>query len=193
MVTYLLYIGAVLTSSGMQAQEPDSLGRTTGKWHLRAQFAGYQGLFSVGGGPVFCKGVWHPALMYGFAPRTEGRDAVHQIILRNDVVFLPNKGGKRTWYSPAASLNLLVETGRHSYLSLPERFPPGYYMAPLPRFTLGLGGRMHRTINGPGPFQTLAFTAEIVGLDAYMWYAISERGFPLHAAFGLSFGAALRW
>ena len=109
------------------------------------------------------------------------------------MVFLARRDHKTTWVSPAASLNLLVETGRHSYLSLPDRFPPGYYMAPLPRITLGLGGRLDHQITGAGPFTGLAFTAEAVGLDTYLWYAVSERGFPLHAAFGLSLGLELLW
>jgi len=162
-------------------------------WRTRVQFAGHQGLLSAGAGPVLAKGVWRPALMYGFAPSNEGRDAVHQVILRNEVVLLPGMVG-RTWrVSPSASLNLLLETGRHSYLRLPEPMPRGYYMAPLPRVTLGLGGRCTRALPGPGPFREMALTAEAVGLDAYMWYAVSQRGFPLHAAFGLSFGVDLRW
>lgn len=127
--------------------------------------------------------------MYGFAPPHAGRDAVHQFILRNDVVLGAGarKGGSAL--SPVLSVNMLVETGRHSFLRLPDRFPNGYYMAPMPRFTLGAGGRMERRIAG----RSFAFTAEMVGMDAYLWYAMSERGFPLHAALGLSFGVEYLW
>jgi hypothetical protein len=131
--------------------------------------------------------------MYGFAPPAGGRTAVHQFILRNDVVFFPKQRNSPTWLSPTASLNLLVETGRHSYLTLPERFPRGYYKAPLPRLTFGVGGRLNRELGGFGPFRQFAFTAEAVALGAYLWYGISERGFPLHRAFGLSFGVELLW
>lgn len=44
-----------------------------------------------------------------------------------------------------------------------------------------------------GPFREWAFTTEVVALDNYLWYAVSERGFPLSRAFGLSFGAELLW
>jgi hypothetical protein len=131
--------------------------------------------------------------MYGFAPPAGGRDAVHQVILRNDVVFLERPMGQRYRAAPVASLNMLLETGRHSYLSLPDPMPPGYYAAPLPRITMGLGGRLERRLEGTGPFSAWAFTAEAVGLDAYMWYGVSERGFPLWAAFGASFGLELLW
>lgn len=100
------------------------------QWRLRGQFAGYQGLFSVGGGPVLAKGLWRPALMYGFAPADPYRSAVHQIIVRNDFVFMRGEQRARLHISPTASLNLLMETGTHSFLSLPDRFPRGYYMAP---------------------------------------------------------------
>src|SRR5690606_21148584 len=162
-------------------------------WRLRGQFAGHQGLASIGGGPVLAKGLWRPALMYGFAPPDGGRDAVHQVVLRNDVVFMHRQRARGTWFSPAMSLNVLLETGRHSYLRLPSGFPRGYYPAPILRTTLGIGGRAARAIPGPGPFRELAITAEAVGLGIYLWYAVSNRGFPLYAAFGPSFGAELRW
>ncbi len=191
--TYML-IAAFLACTGQAlAQDSDAPESTRTKWSVRGQFAGFQGLPSAGAGPVLAKGVWHPKLMYGFAPPAGGRSEVHQFILRNDVVFFPRQRNSPTWFSPTASLNLLVETGRHSYLALPERFPRGYYMAPLPRFTFGLGGRLNREIKGFGPFRQFAFTAEAVGLDSYLWYGISERGFPLHRAFGLSFGVELLW
>lgn len=191
---YVLLLGFWAISIHVRGQqEGDAVERKGMEWHARAQFAGYQGLMSLGGGPVLAKGVWRPALMYGFAPPDAGRTAVHQVVLRNDVVFFPGRRDKPTWVSPAASLNLLLETGRHSYLKLPERFPRGYYMAPLPRITFGLGGRVTKDISGSGPFREVAFTAEAVGMDVYLWYAASERGIPIHDAFGLGFGVGLTW
>lgn len=191
--TYLVITVLFACSSKLLAQESEVRERMRTDWRVRGQFAGFQGLVSVGAGPVLAKGVWRPTLMYGFAPPAGGRTAVHQFILRNDVVFFPGQRNSATWLSPTASLNLLVETGRHSFLTLPERFPRGYYMAPLPRFTFGLGGRLNRELDGFGPFRQFAFTAEAVALDAYLWYGLSERGFPLHRAFGLSFGVELLW
>ena len=171
-------------ASGEQATRP---------WRIRGQVAGYQGLFSVGGGPLLAKGLWRPALMYGFAPADAYRSAVHQVVLRNDLVFL-RKGRKNAWHvSPTASLNVLLETGRHSYLKLPERFPRGYYMTPLPHLTMGAGARLARSGMSWGPFKEWAFTGEVLALDSYLWYALSERGFPLSDAIGLSFGAELVW
>lgn len=187
-------IAVLLTwSVRLVAQESDAPERTRSDWRVRSQFAGFQGLLSVGAGPVLAKGVWHPTLMYGFAPPAGGRVAVHQFVLRNDIVFFPKQRNSPTWISPTASLNLLVETGRHSYLTLPKRFPRGYYMAPLPRATFGVGGRLNRELNDFGPFRQFTFTTEAVGLATYLWYGISETGFPLHRAFGLSFGVELLW
>lgn len=163
------------------------------EWRVRGQFAGYQGMFSVGGGPVLAKGLWRPALMYGFAPADAYRTAVHQVILRNDFVFMRGSERAGLHVSPTTSLNLLMETGRHSYLSLPDRFPRGYYTAPLPHATIGVGGRLAQREMAWGPFREWAFTAEVVALDTYLWYAVSERGFPLSNAIGLSFGAELLW
>ena len=70
-------------SNPLAAQEVEGGEKAALEWRVRSQFAGYQGLVSVGGGPLLAKGVWRPALMYGFAPRVEARSAVHQIILRN--------------------------------------------------------------------------------------------------------------
>lgn len=184
----IAFMGAALA---LTAQDGTPAEKPSRAWRMRGQFAGYQGLISVGGGPVLAKGLWRPALMYGFAPADSYRTAVHQIILRNDLVFL-RKGREAPWHvSPTASLNVLLETGRHSYLSLPERFPRGYYMAPLPRVTLGAGARLARGMSSSGPFREWAFTGELVALDSYLWYAVSERGFPLADAIGLSFGAEL--
>ncbi len=193
MATYLAVSLLSTLPHLLHAQEDDAPATERRDWHLRGQFAGYQGLLSLGGGPVLAKGVWLPGLMYGFAPRAEGRDAVHQVILRNDVVFMPNQRSKATWISPAASLNLLLETGRHSYLSLPDPMPRGYYMAPLPQITLGVGARLHGTAGGLGPFREWAVHLEAVGMGSYLWYGLSERGFPLYRTVGLSIGAGVRW
>lgn len=172
-----------------QAVDADFVPERGQKWRARSQFAGFQGLLSAGAGPLWVKGHWRPALMYGFAPPQAGRDAVHQVILRNDVVFGAGAREAGRAISPVLSVNMLLETGRHSYLHLPDKYPAGYYMAPMPRFTLGAGGRMERRIGG----RSFAIAAELVGMDAYLWYAMSERGFPLHAALGLSFGVEYLW
>jgi len=187
----IVVLTSLATIALPQDEPPDP--KSPRQWRVRGQFAGHQGLGSVGAGPLLAKGLWRPALMYGFAPADAYRTAVHQVILRNDFVFMQGRGRSRLHVAPAASLNLLMETGRHSYLRLPERFPRGYYMAPLPRATVGVGGRLAQRSLARGPFREWAFTAEAVALDTYLWYAVSERGFPLWNAFGLSFGAELVW
>lgn len=161
------------------------------RWHVRAQFAGYQGLISVGGGPILAKGAWKPGLMYGFAPTAGGREAVHQIIVRNDLIFLSGRQRSHSYrVFPTMSVNLMIETGRHSFLKLPDRFPKGYYYAPQLHGTLGSGALVSRTLPQGSMFRTVGLGAEVVGLDTYIWYAISQRGIPLHQAFGLSLSAA---
>ncbi len=159
-------------------------------WHLRVQFAGYQGLISVGGGPVLARGRWHPGLMYGFAPPAGDRPAVHQIIVRNDLIFRPDPSDRKFHVSPSLSANLLIETGRYSYLKLPSEFPAGYYAAPQLHGTLGLGARWIRRMPDGSLFRNVSFSAEFTGLDTYIWYSISERGIPISDAFGLSFALA---
>lgn len=131
--------------------------------------------------------------MYGFAPADAYRTAVHQIIVWNDLVFRRKAAHGALHLSPSASLNMLLETGRHSYLQLPERFPRGYYMTPLPRITLGIGGRLSQGGMAWRLFKEWAFTTEVVALDTYLWYAVSQRGFPLGDALGLSVCAQLAW
>ncbi|MDQ3101080.1 MAG: hypothetical protein M3R08_06815 [Bacteroidota bacterium] len=170
------------------AQEIHDSVPSRSRWHLRTQIAGFQGLVSVGGGPVLAKGVWRPGLIYGYAPPAGERTAVHQMILRNDLILMPNARSRRLWASPTISANFLMETGTHSYLKLPDRFPAGYYHSPRIHGTLGLGARISRSMQGIS--KELSFGAEIVGLDTYMWYAISQRGIPIYEAFGFSFGLA---
>jgi hypothetical protein len=157
------------------------------RWHVRSQFAGFQGLVSAGGGIILARGVWRPGLMYGYAPPAGDRIRVHQVILRNDAVFRPRPRERPTWFSAAASLNLILEAGDHSYLRLPPQFPRGYYHPPQAHGTVGLGGRVSHLFSGG---REIAFTTEFVALDTYLWYGISQKGVPLHQAFGLSFGVA---
>lgn len=157
-------------------------------WHLRGQFAGFQGLLSIGGGPSFFRGVYRPALMYGYAPATIGRSGVHQVILRNDIVFRPAPRMKTWWVSPTASLNVLLEVGDHSLLKLPEYYPKDYYITPMIHGTFGLGVKVNRRVGGL--FKEISFHMEAVALDTYLWYTLSQRNAPIHKAFGLSLAAA---
>jgi hypothetical protein len=166
-------------------QEPVQKDVGHGKWHLRAQFAGYQGLLSIGGGPKLFRGIYRPGLMYGYAPALGARTAVHQIILRNDVVF-GRSGGERTWrILPTASLNVLVEIGDHSLLRLPEYYPKAYYITPMIHGTLGAGLKIARKVDGF--FKEISFHSELVALDTLLWYTISQRHAPINKAFGISF------
>ena len=160
------------------------------KWHARIQTAGYQGLVSVGAGPSLLKGRWLPGLMYGYAPAAHGRSAVHQIILRNDVIFLPGAQKRSHWFSPSFSANLLLETGEHTYLRLPDEFAKGYYFTPQLHGTFGVGAVVGVPFGAEGR-RTLFVTAEAVALDTYLWYSISQRGIPITRAFGLSLAVAV--
>jgi hypothetical protein len=156
-----------------------------GRWHFRTQFAGYQGLLSIGGGPILFRGIYMPGLMYGYAPALGARSAVHQVILRNDVVFGKSLG-ESTWrISPAASVNVLVEVGDHSLLRLPEYYPKNYYITPMIHGTLGAGLKARRKLDGF--FKEISIHSELVALDTLLWYTISQRNAPIHKAFGLSF------
>ncbi len=186
-IFFIVFLALAPAVSGQTDRDTTS---TVLHWHARTQVAGFQGLISVGGGPVLAKGVWRPALMYGFAPAARGREAVHQIILHNAIVFMPHAKAREFWVSPAISAAILLETGRHSYLRLPDKFPDGYYSAPQPHGTLGIGARLNRRMPEACFLREITFGAEFVGLDTYMWYAISERDIPIHRAFGLSFALA---
>jgi hypothetical protein len=182
----------ILATLNLQASETgDPPARP--KWHVRTQFAGFQGLLSAGGGPVLAKGVWRPALMYGYAPPLNERARVHQFILRNDIVLFPRMRLRDPWVSPFFSANLLLETGDHTYLKLPDQFPRGYYHPPQVHGTFGAGARLNKITSARGPFKEITFSTEFVALDTYLWYAISQRGAPLHRAFGLSFALGAAW
>jgi len=182
----------IVPSNATAQQNPIDTAHAPLRWQVRAQFAGYQGLFSIGGGPVLFKGVWRPAIMYGLAPAARSRSAVHHFILRNDLVFRRPHGAVRNFVSPTMSANLIVEPGDHSYWRLPQEFPGKYYFTPQMHATFGIGARYDRSLQRTF-LRQIGFGAEFVGLGSYIWYSVSQRNVPLHKVFGLSFAVAAAW
>lgn len=180
---FVLLLPAIVTIAQVDSTESAPYS----KWQVRAQGFGYQGLLSIGGGPVLFKGVWRPGLMYGWSPSTDWRSTVHTIILRNDIV-LPFQLAKTQWsLAPTFSANLLFDTGGHSFLVLPDNYPDGYYRTTAVHATFGLGGRIGHATKGNEFPREVGLSMELVTLDTYAYWALTQREIPFSEAISLAF------
>lgn len=182
----LSFLLATVWCAMLKAQVDTAANVQEPAWRLRVQAAGYQGLLSIGGGPVLWKGRWQPALMYGWAPPTDRRKAIHSVIIRNDLVPGPVLDRGPWSLSPAFSMNLLIDTGGHSFLVLPKEYPRGYYTTTALHATFGLGARLAYADHGHEGLPQAGLSVELVTLDTYAWYAIDQRTVPFSDAFSMS-------
>lgn len=186
-VRTLALVVLLLSMTDVFARSDSAAEASPSKWQVRAQGVGYQGLLSIGGGPVLFKGVWRPGLMYGWAPGTDQRSTVHTIILRNDIV-LPFQWRKAAWsLAPTVSANLLFDTGGHSFLFLPDKYPDGYYRTTAVHATVGLGGRIGHAFQGSSFPREMGLSVELVTLDTYAYWALTQREIPFSDAVSLAF------
>jgi hypothetical protein len=181
----LIGIGCMLAAVLSHAQMDTTLSRAP-RWSARGQFAGLQGAGSFGllwNAPA---GRLQLGALYGHAPSSQGSQPFHVAVLRlNGSLFPVHKPQWGRWsVTPTLALSGMFDLSGTGHYALPAQYPEGYYAPSAVHALLSLGARAGRQHKGG----SVAFTAELVALDTYLWYAIDHPGIGLHEAWSLALG-----
>jgi hypothetical protein len=178
----------VLIGTAVWAQADAAPGRAP-RWTARGQFAGLQGAGSVGLLWNVPDGRLQLGALYGHAPAVNGAKPFHAAVLRVAGSWWPmQKPQAGRWtISPTAAVSALFDLSGTAFYALPPEYPKGYYCPQAVHGLLAVGGRVGRI----HPGGSVAFTAEVVALDTYLWYALSQRTVGLHEPWSLALGLEL--
>lgn len=154
------------------------------------QYAGNMGLFSVAAGKLHFNNKLQTSILYGFAPRQVAGKPIHTLGLRNtfDLFSRPLAGkGPIDFYINAG---MIFETGNHSELKLPNKYPDGYYATNSFHFPISLGARYtHKSSSEK--IDRVSYFAEVGSLAVYMYYNVVARQFRTNSIYSLSFGMSV--
>jgi hypothetical protein len=105
--------------------------------------------------------------LYGHAPAVNGAKPFHVAVLRVAGSWFPMQMPRtgRWTISPTASVSALFDLSGTAFYALPPEYPKGYYSPQAVHGLLAVGGRVGRI----HPGGSVAFTAELVALDTYLW------------------------
>lgn len=161
------------------------------KWfetdYTSIQFAGNIGFLSAGLGFELFKERLNVELIYGFVPVYNNRKAIHTFTLKT---FMPICSIKWKKYSlaPYGGFTTSYETGRHSFVKLPDRFPDGYYKPNAVHFTALVGVKLNKKLANGFWFKSVDVYFELGAVDSYLWYAISNKEVKLNDVFSSALG-----
>jgi hypothetical protein len=173
----------LLTMTGPKqsfASEQDSLNKKStylpSLAHL--QFAGFMGVFSAGFGYHYMQEKMSTSLFYGYVPKAYSTRPIQTLALKHTVSIYD---GSRLFKHSMPVFPVLYggftfncEISKHSFITLPDYYPTGYYSTQALHFTFFTGLRVHIPVsktknNAIEPY------AEVGTLDTYLWYYISDR------------------
>ncbi|HKP95794.1 MAG TPA: hypothetical protein VJ385_08560, partial [Fibrobacteria bacterium] len=112
-------------------------------YYLRSQFAGSQGLLSIGAGKAFLDGLIEPDLDYGYVPEWAGGVAVHTLSQTTTFSLFPKPVGRSgTVYPLLLGYSAMIAQGNHYFLY--GRKYAGYYWPSALHFRLFAGAKFLR-------------------------------------------------
>ena len=135
--------------------------------------------------------VMNSELLYGFVPASiSNTKNIHLITIKNSFPFLKQNFKKFT-LSPFAGIATTLETGNHSFLKLPEKYPKGYYFPSGIHFTLYVGASFHKDFKKSKIIKGADLSFEFGTVETYLWYAITSKELAFYDVFSSAIGINL--
>lgn len=158
--------------------------------YIRAQFAGSQGMASLGLGKSFLHGAVEPDIDYGYVPAWAGGVDIHMLSHSTTVALFPiDFAGTWRAHPLVAGYSVLIGLGNDYFLY--RRRYLGYYWPSALHFRLFAGTKL--TIkNGSIPFASgLAATAQVGAIDSDMQADFENRDIGLDEILTFAFALNL--
>lgn len=154
------------------------------------QYAGNMGLFSVAAGHCHFNNKLQTSIIYGFAHRQVAGKPIHTLGLRNTFdVFLRPVAGKGL-IDLYTNVGLIFDTGNHSSLKLPDKYPDGYYVTNSFHFPISLGARFSHKSKSE-KIDRVSYFAKVGSLAIYMYHNMVAREYRANSIYSLSFGMSV--
>lgn len=155
------------------------------------QFAGNMGAFDFGLGYRMNRSrtlEW--VLGFGYTPKVEATRRIFNLNLRN--IYIPYQWEfKQQWYLyPVVSIGVSRQfpKGNNTFITLPNRYPDGYYAPNAFRVHFNLGGKIRKEFQGKHKIEAIEFYAETTTNDLYLKYFFKSREVKVNNIFSMALG-----
>lgn len=149
------------------------------------QTAGNIGLIAIGIGYNLFDTKIQTSIMYGYVPKIYAAKEIHSIAIRNNFRFYSYSLGNYRQLQAYFNATVLFEAGDITMLTLPSKYPDGYYGTNSFTFPLNIGIKYHTELTQDRNFD---FYIEIGTLANYLYYNLVSRQYRESSIYSLSFG-----
>lgn len=166
--------------------------------HVKLQYAGNMGMFSVGPGWDYGKrNQWETDLYIGFLPKFQSHENKLTMTLKQNYIPWSLRIKESAFSAEPLTCGLYVNTvfGDEFWVSEPARYPKGYYgFSSKIRFHIFLGQRLTFDIDRKRRFMAKQVTVfyEISTCDLYLISAVTNKYLKPRDYLSLSFGVKMQ-
>ena len=142
--------------------------------YVKTQFAGNIGFIAVGVGYSCFGDKAQFDLFYGYVPRSVGGVDIHMISRKNSVIPLSVDLRKGYVLSPlVVGFSTILTLGNNYFLSLPDRYPEGYYWWPTAlHFAPFMGVKIQKKLEEVRRVKVIDAFIEVGTVDFYLRSAL---------------------
>ncbi|MBI9068435.1 MAG: hypothetical protein JEZ09_14160, partial [Salinivirgaceae bacterium] len=159
---------------------------------FKVQFAGNVGVVSAGFGYNTFGGKMTSMLMLGYAPKFISNADIVTVIQKNTFRGRNFKISKLQRIYPIAGFSINIETGRNSFLTLPDDYPEGYYGTNAITYAIFTGLTFQGKINHKTFVKQLEYYCEIGTLGTYVYYNIMRKEYLNPDILSLALGVNIK-
>lgn len=163
------------------------------KWYkpdyTKLQYAGNIGFMSIGMGYNWWREVAQTDLMYGYVPESKGDATIHTFTLKNTFRLYKFNIVRSFNLSPTIGFSASFEPGQNSFISLPEKYPDGYYGSNCYYACLNLGVKSKIDFSEDSHFSSLELYSEINTVADYGFYNAIAKEDRSNIIYSLALGA----
>lgn len=143
--------------------------------YIIGQFAGNIGFVSAGFGYQSNSGKLSSSLFVGYVPASIANATIITISQKNTLRGKNFKHPKLNHFYPSLGFSINIETGRNSFITLPERYPDNYYSTNAIKVGLFTGLTYQGKVRSNSRFHQFEYYAEIGTLASYVYYNIKRQ------------------
>lgn len=155
---------------------------------IKSQVAGNIGVVSAGFGKEFLNGKLNSSLMVGYVPKFIGKTEIITFSQKNTFRGRNFRIKKLDRIYPTAGFSINMESGNNSFLTLPDKYPNGYYSTNAITFGLFTGlTYTSKTFNNSW-IKDIEYFAEVGTLAMYVYYTMESNKYFNPDIFSLAIG-----
>lgn len=176
----LFFLCFLLPSTGyLCAQEDFEILEEKEKWfkpdYFKIQHAGNIGFMSLGLGYTWWKNNVQTDFIYGFVPKHKGNATIHTFTNKHTFKLYTFNILRRYNISPTLGFSASFEPGENSYMSVPEKYPSGYYSSNSFYACINAGLKTNFKFKEERYFSSVDIFCEVNTLADYVYYNLKAQ------------------